>query len=410
MRRLRLDRPVSPGATLARDVTGPGGEIIARAGHALTDRTLQALKGRGVSWCFVNDRWGEGLDVVPLDSGRSTVRPLLRDFNQKVRELVAPLLNMSTQRALEGLRNGRPTAPLARSRFVDDLPSVVRVFIEDCEQADPMGGYLIDRSSGGDEDGHSIGVAAVTSRLATLVGMDARERVTAVCAALLHDAGMVFVPRQVLAIPHSQRSIPERIRYEDHAILGEAMLEPFGGPSLHLSIVAGEHHEAADASGFPRGRKGGHRVLRTAEEKRDLERVTLTSEIIAVADAYERIVSPSPGYSGHSPAAARDILESLAGRTLNREVVHRLLASFPVLPLGTDIRVVRGGYEGMTGVVCAIPPGHQEQPVVRLFLDPAGHPLPTAIEIALADTPDAAIEVLDAAVPDLPMRAKVGER
>jgi hypothetical protein len=408
VRRVRLDRPVSSGATLARDVTGPGGEIVARAGHALTDRAIQALSGRGVSWCYVHDRWSEGLQVVPLDAGAGSVRPLLKDFNQKIRDLVAPLLNLSTQKALEGLRSGRPTAPLARSRFVDDLPSTVREFIELCAVADPLGGYLVDRNAGGDEDGHSIGVAAVTARLATLVGMDPRERVAAVCAALLHDTGMVFVPRPVLAIPHSQRSIPERIRYEDHAILGEAMLEPLGGPSMHLSIVAGEHHEAADGSGFPRRRTGGHRVLRTAEEKRALDRVTLTSEIVAVADAYERIVSPSAGYSGHPPAAAREILETLAGRTLNREIVHRLLASFPALPAGTDVRVVSGPYEGMSGIVCAVPPGHEEQPVVRLFIDAAGRPVDAPVEVALAQAPETVIEVADAATPDLPTRNALG--
>lgn len=77
--------------------------------------------------------------------------------------------------------------------------------------------------------------------------------------------------------------------------MGEALLEPLGDFSLDLSIVAAEHHEAADGSGYPRRRIGGHRVLRTAEKKRDLDRVTLASEIVAVADAYERIVSPGPG-------------------------------------------------------------------------------------------------------------------
>ncbi|MGE3857045.1 MAG: HD-GYP domain-containing protein [Dehalococcoidia bacterium] len=407
MRRLRIDSPVSPGATLARDVTGPNGEVIARAGHALTDRTLQALRGRGVAWCYVDDRWGEGLHAVPLDGGRETVRPLLRDFNRQARDLVAPLLNMSTQRALEAVRAQRPLAPLARTRFVDDLPSRVREFIELCDHADRAAGYLVDRGSGGDEDGHSIGVAAVTAHLATLVGMDARERVAAVGAALIHDVGMVFVPAPVLAIPHSQRSIPERIRYEDHAILGEAMLDAFGGPLLHLAIVAGEHHEAADGSGYPRQRTGGHRVLRTAEEKRDFDRLTLTSELVAVADAYERIVSPAPGYGGHSPAAARHILETMAGRTLNREIVHRLLASFPVLPLGTDVRVVGGPYEGMGGLVSAIPAGHEEQPDVRLFLDPQGRPLAEPLELSLSRSPETVVEVADEAKPDLPMRSSV---
>lgn len=409
MRRVRIDCPVAPGATLAREVTGANGEVIARAGHALTDRALHALRGRGVSWCFVHDRWGEGIHAVPLDGGRTTVRPLLRDLNRQVRDLVGPLVNLSTQRALEAVRAQRPLAPLARTRFVDELPSRVREFIELCDDADLSAGYLVDRGSGGDEDGHSIGVAAVTARLAGLVGMDARERVAAVSAALLHDIGMVFVPAQVLAIPHSKRSIPERIRYEDHAILGEALLDAFGGPLLHLAIVAGEHHESADGSGYPRKRRGGHRVLRTAEEKRDFDRLTLTSEIIAVADAYERIVSPAPGYGGHSPAAARHILEAMAGRTLNREIVHRLLASYPVLPLGTDVRVVRGPHEGTIGVVSALPPG-QVQPVVRLFLDADRRPLPVPVEISLTSSPETAVEVADEAKPDLPMRASAPAR
>ena len=107
-------------------------------------------------------------------------------------------------------------------------------------------------------------------------------------------------------------------------MLFRSILEPFAAPSLHLSIVAGEHHEAADGSGYPRRRLGGHRVLRSAEEKRSIERITLASEIVAVADLYERLVSPGPGFAGRSPAAARPILEAAAGESLNREIVLRL--------------------------------------------------------------------------------------
>ena len=145
--------------------------------------------------------------VKSLDGGGATVRPLLRDFSRQIGILVAPFLTLSTPRALETLRSARPTAPLARSRFAADFPSMARVFIEDCAKAEAQAGYLVDRGAGGDLDGHAIGVAAVTSRLAGLVGMDARERVRAVCAALVHDVGMIFVPRHVLAIPHAQHGL-----------------------------------------------------------------------------------------------------------------------------------------------------------------------------------------------------------
>ncbi len=398
MRRLRLDRPVSPGATLARDIIGPAGEVLARAGHPVSARTFEVLQGRGVMWCYVDDRWGEGIAATPLDGGGATVRPLLRDFSRQIGILVAPLLNLSTNRALETLRGARPTAPLARSQVYDDFPAKARVFIEDCAHAEALAGYLVDRAAGGDLDGHAIGVAAVTSRLAALVGMDAREQLQAVCAALLHDIGMVFVPRSVLAIPHAQRSIPERIRYEAHTVLGEAMLQPLAGPSLHLSIVAAEHHEAVDGTGYPRKREGGNRLLRAAEEKRDVERITLMSEVVAVADTYERIVSPSAGHEGVSPAAARALMEDLAGHTLNREVVQRFLASFPELPLGTEVRVTAGPHLGMTGIVSAVQAEGAEPPAVRLFLDAAGRPLEQPIEVR-AQALKTLVEITDQPAP-----------
>lgn len=394
MRRIRLDRPVSPGATLARDIVGRAGEVLARAGHPVSSRTFDVLRGRGVIWCYIHDRWGEGIDATPLDSGGATVRPLLRDFSRQIGILVAPFLTLSTPRALETLRSARPTAPLARSRFAADFPSMARVFIEDCAKAEAQAGYLVDRGAGGDLDGHAIGVAAVTSRLAGLVGMDARERVRAVCAALVHDVGMIFVPRHVLAIPHAQRSIPERIRYEDHTVLGEAMLEPFAGPSMHMAIVAGEHHEAADGTGYPHRREGGHRVLRTAEDQRALDRITLMSEVIAVADTYERIISPGAGHEGISPAAARPLMEELAGRTLNREIVQRFLASFPALPLGTEVGITAGPHLGMTGIVSAVRAEGGDPPTVRLFLDAAGRPLDEPIEVVMR-APEVLIEITD---------------
>lgn len=70
-----------------------------------------------------------------------------------------------------------------------------------------------------------------------------------------------------------------------------------------------------------------------------------------------------------------------------------------MLPVGTEVRVVRGPHEGLQGLVSSLHPGGQEQPSVRLFLDARGQPLDTPIEIALANEPETAVEVIEVAEP-----------
>lgn len=73
------------------------------------------------------------------------------------------------------MRRISPTAPLTRGRFIDDLHASVQVFMEACTEASADGGFLIDRGTAGDEIGHAIGVAAVTSRLVATLVLDPAE-------------------------------------------------------------------------------------------------------------------------------------------------------------------------------------------------------------------------------------------
>lgn len=222
---------------------------------------------------------------------------------------------------------------------------------------DASAGYLVSRQAEDDGAGHALGVAALAARIGALAGLDETTIVDVTQAALLHDIEMVFVPDVIRNVPAARWPAPHRRRYEDHALLGAAVLAPLGSPGLDLSIVVGEHHEAQDSSGYPRGIRSGNLVLRTAEAKRDLDHLALLSEIVAVADAYEQLLSPVRGYAGCSAAAARIALEAQSGTRLNRQLVALLLASFPALPVGTDVRVAAGRHIGARGLVlCASPP------------------------------------------------------
>lgn len=394
MRRVRLERALSPGARFAHDVVGTGGEVLARAGLPLTERAVRALAGRGVAWCFVDDRASTGVRLAPLDGGGAAVRAVLSALEAGIAEAVAPLLALPTSRALELLAQTHPTAPLRRAPAFVVLPDAAAELAARAAAVDARGGYVTARQAGGDEGGHALGVAALTARIAALIGFDDAAVAEAVAAALLHDAGLVFVPEAVRRMPPAAWGAPQRRRYEDHALLGEALLAPLAEPSLHLAIVAGEHHEAQDASGYPRRIGGGNRVLRPAGEKRALDRLALFSEVVAVADRYERLLAPAPGYAGRSPAAARLVLEAAAGTRLNREIVARFLASFPALPLGSEVRVAHGPLEGAYGVVYAISRRDPGRPYVRFYADADGRPM-EPVEVELAGAPATVVTPVD---------------
>ncbi len=386
MRRLALTHRAAAGAPLARDVVGRNGEVLARAGHLVSERVIRALQQRGVTTVFVDDPASSGISLAPIASERAvgTLQPLLAELTSRLQAAVEPLLNQPSPKILESLRSAISPMSLVRvNALLADLRAASGALARDCAEADGASGYLTDRQPDDDLVGHSIQVAALTARIGAAVGFAEDDLAVATFAALMHDVGLIFVPAEIRAAPE-RWSVPQRMRFEDHTILGEALLAALVRSHAAIPLVAAEHHEAQDGTGFPRGLQGGNRVLRGADKQRTGP--ALASEVVAVADRYERLVSPAPSRAGLSPAEARFVLSSEAGTKLNAEVVSRFLDAFSALPLGTEVRIVGGEYDGGRAIVSRPGAGGQPRPLVRVYADRAGvaH---TPVEIDLARAP-----------------------
>lgn len=384
MRRLALTHRAAAGAPLARDVAGSTGEVLARAGHVLSDRVISALQQRGITTVYVDDAASAGIALTAITPRpvMASLEGLLNEFTVRLQKVVEPLVNQPTSKIIEALRTDATGASRIRvTAVLSDLRDGAATLAEACAEAGGDSGYLTDRAPDDDIVGHSIHVASLTARVGAAAGFADDALALATYAALLHDIGLIFVPAEIRASPE-RWSVPQRLRFEDHTVLGEALLAAVARNSVDLPIIAGEHHEAQDGSGFPRGRRGGNRVLRGAEKQRSPDQVALLSEVVAVADRYERLVSPSPARAGLPPAEARYVLSSEAGVKLNAEVVARFLETFPALPLGTEVRVVGGEYDGSYGIVARLSMTGQ-RPLVRVYADRSGR-THTPVEVDLA--------------------------
>lgn len=126
--------------------------------------------------------------------------------------------------------------------------------------------------------GHIKRMSHYSKLLAQLHGLSKEECELILYAAPLHDIGKVGIPDSILLKPGRFEGNEFEIM-KQHAVLGAKMLEGAEQfPVLKAGhIIALEHHEKWDGSGYPHGKSG--------------EDIDLYARIIAIADVFDALSS-----------------------------------------------------------------------------------------------------------------------
>ncbi|MHA2610987.1 MAG: HD domain-containing phosphohydrolase [bacterium JZ-2024 1] len=142
-------------------------------------------------------------------------------------------------------------------------------------------------------------------------------------AALLHDVGMVVVPEEILYKPESLTESEWEI-VRKHSEVGEALISTI--PELkEVATWVGDHHEAVNGRGYPRGKMG--------------EEISRAGKILAIADAYDALTSDRPYRIAFTPAQAKEILIQNAGIHWDTHLVQLAIEHFPPRISETEIEV-----------------------------------------------------------------------
>ncbi len=124
---------------------------------------------------------------------------------------------------------------------------------------------------------HVKRVAEYSLLLATLAGLNSEQRHLIKMASPMHDIGKVAIPDSILLKP-GKLDPDEWVIMKTHASIGHELLKNSDRPILKAAaIVAGEHHEKWDGSGYPNGTSG--------------ENIHIFGRITALADVYDALAS-----------------------------------------------------------------------------------------------------------------------
>ncbi|WP_296508757.1 DUF3369 domain-containing protein [Rhodoferax sp.] len=176
-----------------------------------------------------------------------------------------------------------------------------------------LGGAIEGR--GGESAHHVQRVGALAALLARASGHSDNEVEMIRLASTLHDVGKAGIPDQILSKP-GPLSEDEWTVMRTHAVLGHQLLDQ-SDSRLHAlgALIAREHHERWDGSGYPAGLKGSD--------------ISLAGRIAAVADVLDSLVSASPYKPAWELAKALDYLYREAGKHFDPELVQRLKENLP---------------------------------------------------------------------------------
>jgi putative two-component system response regulator len=155
------------------------------------------------------------------------------------------------------------------------------------EWRDPVTGDHLNRMSG------------YSARLANLVGMDSAKIDDFRLASQMHDIGKIGLPDAIL-LKAGIYTDEERLIMQQHPGIGFKMLSGSDSPLLQLSaVVALNHHERFDGTGYPNGLSG--------------EEIPLVGRIVAVADVYDALRSERPYKVAFSKERSLEIMREGRG-------------------------------------------------------------------------------------------------
>jgi putative nucleotidyltransferase with HDIG domain len=157
--------------------------------------------------------------------------------------------------------------------------------------------------------GHSERVASLALKIAKVMGFTPKGLEVLQRAAYLHDIGKIGVSASILDKP-GKLNDEEFSKIKDHSLIGSRILEPINIYEDVIPLVL-QHHEKYNGTGYPYGLSG--------------EEITLGARVIAVADAYDAVVSDRPYRNGWIAEKAIEMITQEAGKCFDPKVVDAFL-------------------------------------------------------------------------------------
>ena len=215
---------------------------------------------------------------------------------------------------------------------------------------------------------HSVNVTILSIVMGIELGFGRPELKGLAVAGLLHDIGKIKISYRILTKPDSLTK-KEFDKVKKHPMDSYKIIADDPEAGEIAKLVARQHHERQDGSGYPEGLKG--------------EEISNYAGITAVADVYDALTTERPYRKAYAPYEAMKMILFQSKRHFKQKTVQAFLACMSIYPQGSLVKL-------NTGEIAMVIRTNKEaiiRPVIKLLVDGSGERFKESIEVNLLSQP-----------------------
>ncbi len=299
------------------------------------EKIIQKIAGCGIRELYIDTDKGSDADAPSEEDVSRDIQAELDKIGQRKpeRRCLVPLrqeINKAEaikKEAKQTVRNIMEEARFGKRITTEKVEPVVEKMIESIlRNQDAL--ICLGRIKEADEYTymHSMSVCVLMISFGKYLGFSDRQLKEAGIGAMLHDVGKMKVPLKIL---NSRRPLSdgELNQIKRHVEYSNVLLEETGGIADISVILASEHHERVDGTGYPNGLKG--------------DQISFYGQAAAIADVYDAMTSRRCYQRRYEPT---EVLKKLFewSTHYNPDLVQHFIRCIGIYPVGSLVRLQSG--------------------------------------------------------------------
>ncbi len=235
---------------------------------------------------------------------------------------------------------------------IDDLVDVLISLLEN-RKNETIKHILYGVTGEGGYAENSVNCAVFSLMIAQNMGMVQHKMIQLATGALLHDVGMLRMPEKLL-VKRGKLDRMELQTMKTHTVHTYKIITKELKYPEAIGQIGLQHHERWDGEGYPKTLSGSN--------------ITLAARIVAVADAFEAMISERPYRSPMIGYTAMRAILSDNSRRFDPEVLKAFIKSMGIYPIGSIVLLNNASIGRVQEHNSASP----LRPKVKILIDSAG--------------------------------------
>lgn len=328
---------------LAQTIYDRDNRILLKKGVRLNENLLKKIEENGIYTIYINDEYSDNEieDIIKPELRNAAVKST-KDTFDNVEKLATSANNnrnsLKSKQLLKNIEQGIQSLNNLSKDIVEEILSNQNLLINlvDIKSLD---NYVYQ---------HSVNVGVLSMVLGMELGLNKNELYDLCIGAILHDIGKTFLPKEIL-YKKSDLTDDEYAIAKQHAQKGYEYLKAHYHLPVVTKIIALQHHERLDGSGYPNGYQENQ--------------INKLARIVAIADTYDAMTSDRPYRLALPPNEAIEFIMGSAGRFFDFEMVQVFARKIAPYPVGSLVKLSNND----VGVVEEVPPHFPLRPKVKVI-------------------------------------------